>query len=55
MNSAVIFGLVRHVLTLAGGYLVAKGHVDPEQVETLIGALVTLIGGVWSITSKKAA
>jgi hypothetical protein len=54
MNSAVIFGLVRHVLTLAGGYLVAKGHLDPETSETIIGALITLLGAGWSITSKKA-
>lgn len=55
MNSAVIFGLVRHVLTLAGGYLVAKGHLDTASVETIVGALITLLGAGWSITSKKEA
>jgi hypothetical protein len=55
MNPAVIFGLVRHVLTLAGGYFVAKGQLDPETAETIIGAIATLIGAGWSITSKKAA
>ena len=53
MNTAMILGLVRHGLTLAGGYLVAKGHLDAGSVDTVVGAVITLIGAGWSIQSKK--
>jgi hypothetical protein len=53
MNQAVILGLARHVLTALGGYLVAKGLLDPAAVESIVGAVLTLGGVVWSAQSKK--
>ena len=53
MNKEQILGLVRHVLTFAGGVVVAKGLIDDTQISELIGALITLIGSVWSVVSKK--
>ena len=48
-----ILGLIRHLLTFGGGILVSKGLVeDAATVETLVGALVTVIGGAWSIYDK---
>ncbi len=41
------------MLTFAGGFAVAKGYVDPAQMETLVGAAVTLIGAAWSLWSKR--
>lgn len=47
-----ILGIVRHALTFAGGYIVAKGLVDQAQFAEIVGALITLAGSVWSIVSK---
>lgn len=48
-----ILGIVRHALTFAGGYIVAKGLVDQAQFAEIAGAAMTLIGSIWSIASKK--
>lgn len=52
MNQEILLGLVRHVLTTAGGILVTKGYADSSAVETGSAALVTLIGVLWSIAHK---
>ena len=52
MNEPVI-GLVRHVLTFGGGYAVASGTLTEPNVEILVGALITIIGAIWSIVNKK--
>jgi hypothetical protein len=48
-----IKGLIRHVLTFAGGLAIAKGWVNDSNVSEIIGAVMTIIGTVWSYTSKK--
>jgi len=48
-----IFGLIRHGLTALGGALVAKGVIDEAGLTEAVGALVTLIGVVWSAADKK--
>jgi hypothetical protein len=55
MNSEAILGIIRHVLTTAGGALVANGTLDANQLNTGAGALVVLIGVVWSVVAKKKA
>lgn len=55
MTKEQIFGLVRHLLTFGGGFLVTNGFVAAPDLETGVGALVTLIGLVWSWWSKKSA
>lgn len=52
MKKEQVLGIVRHVLTFAGGLLVAKGIVTEAISQELIGAAITLIGGIWSIVSK---
>ena len=47
-----ILGIIRHVLTFAGGYAVAKGYVDETTMLELVGAGVTIIGGIWSVVAK---
>lgn len=54
MTKDAVLGIVRHVLTFAGGYIAAKGFADQALVNEAIGAAVTLIGVVWSITQKRA-
>jgi hypothetical protein len=49
----MLFGLLRHVLTMAGGYLVAKGYVSEGDVETIVGATIALAGVAWSAFDKR--
>ena len=47
--------LIRHGLTAAGGFLVAKGVASADQVGELAGAAVTLVGVILSISKNKKA
>lgn len=49
-----ILGIIRHALTFAGGYIVAKGLIDQTQFVEIVGAVMTLAGSIWSIASKKS-
>jgi hypothetical protein len=49
----VLSGLIRHVLTTAGGALVAAGYLTSDQWATIAGALAVIIGVVWSVISKR--
>lgn len=51
----IITGLIRHALTAAGGGLVAHGLVSTGQVETISGAILAIIGVVWSVIVKKVS
>ena len=46
-------GIIRHLLTFGGGYLVAQNWIDPALLPELVGAIMTIIGAVWSITSPE--
>ena len=58
MSKEVILGLLRHILTFLGGFLVAKGVFSPEELGQFVdlvvgsGAGVGLIGLVWSVNAK---
>jgi len=53
MNMDTVLGIVRHILTFGGGLLVTKGVVDEGTMTTAVGALVTIIGAVWSVIEKR--
>jgi len=53
MKKEQILGIVRHSLTFVGGFLVMKGFTDETMVNEIVGATMTLIGGIWSIIDKK--
>jgi hypothetical protein len=44
--------LIRHLLTAAGGFLVAKGLASTEQLTELVGAVVSIVGIGWSIKNN---
>jgi hypothetical protein len=52
MKKEQLLGIIRHVLTFAGGVLVAKGLATESLSQELIGAAMTLVGGIWSIIEK---
>lgn len=53
MNSQVMFALVRHILTIAGGALAVKYGVSGETIDAAAGAATTLAGVAWSIYEKR--
>jgi len=50
-----VLGLVRHALTFIGGIIVAKGVIEAGLTEEIIGGVMTLVGALWSVFSKKTA
>jgi hypothetical protein len=53
MKKEIVLGIVRHTLTFAGGILVAKGLIDDGIASEIIGGVMTLVGGIWSVVAKK--
>ena len=53
MNIESILGVIRHILTFGGGVLVSKGTLDQTMMLEGVGAIITLIGIVWSIRQKR--
>ena len=49
----MILGVLRAVLAALGGWLINKGYVDAGQVDALIGAVLVIITGIWSIVAKR--
>lgn len=47
-----VLGIIRHVLTFAGGTIVAKGYATDGEITQIIGGVITLIGSIWSIIEK---
>lgn len=50
----VVSGIIRNVLTAAGGALVAGGYLTSDQWTTIAGALAVIVGVVWSVIAKRA-
>jgi len=50
-----VLGLIRHALTFVGGLLIAKGLISESVSVDIIGGVMTLVGSIWSILSKKTA
>jgi len=55
MTKDQVLGLLRHVLTFGGGFMVTNGIFDEAGLSQVIGAVITLAGAVWSILDKKKA
>jgi hypothetical protein len=53
MNKDQVLGLVRHILTFGGGILITKGLASDSMTTELVGSLMSVLGIVWSIVSKK--
>ena len=53
MKKEIMLGIVRHSLTFIGGVLVAKGLLDDGIAAEIIGGIMTMVGGIWSVIDKK--
>lgn len=47
-----VLGIVRHTMTFVGGVLIAKGLIDEGVVTEITGAILTLVGSIWSVVEK---
>lgn len=47
-----IAGLLRQILPFVGGFAIARGWLNTEQVAGITGAVVTLGGVLWSIKAN---
>ena len=54
-QDTVLNGIIRHVLTAAGGALVTRGYVAETELELVVGAIITLAGVIWSAIAKSRA
>ena len=54
-KDTILNGIVRHVLTAAGGALVTKGLLAQTELEMAVGSIITLAGIVWSAIAKRKA
>ena len=55
MTWEMFAGLLRHLLTFGGGFLIAKGWFDEATVNQIVAALITLVGAGWSMFAKRKA
>lgn len=49
MTKEQVFSLIRHILSAVGGILVGKGLLDDSTLTTIVGAVIALVGLIWSI------
>lgn len=52
LMKAAVIALLRHLLTFIGGTLVAKGIIDAEVLQEVIGAILTLLSVGWMALDK---
>lgn len=46
-------GIIRHILTFAGGWVVAQGWIDESTLVEVVGAVMTLVGLIWSANTPE--
>ena len=53
MNTDILFSIIRHALTTAGGALIANGLASESQISDAAGAIIVLLSVTWSIYCKR--
>lgn len=48
-----VLGIVRHGLTTLAGLAIAKGYLDSENAVQITGWVLSGIGILWSVISKR--
>lgn len=49
---SIVSGLARHAMVALGAVLISKNYITPGDMNTLTGAIMTVIGIVWSVGTK---
>jgi len=52
MDQAMMTALLRHLLQMLGGALVAQGVLDAAMLQTAVGAVVSLATVGWYLAAK---
>ncbi len=52
MNNEMLMSLIRHILTLGAGYMVSKGYMRGEYMDTLVSSITGLAVVGWGMASK---
>jgi hypothetical protein len=52
LNREQIKGILRHLLTFIGGYMVINGYISEEISHDIVGWVMASIGVVWSYIDK---
>ncbi len=55
MNSTVILGVVRHLLSTGGGAALLSGAVSDDDLQKIFGAILTIGSVIWSVMKNRAA
>lgn len=55
MDRVFIMSLIRHLLTGAGTWIAGQGYVTHDEWNAGVGALLVLVGLVWSFIEKRRA
>lgn len=53
MNSDQITGIIRAILAAVGGLLVQRGYVDSQNLNIIIGAVMTIGAAAWSVHNNR--
>ena len=53
MDQALFLGLLRHVLQLLGGFLMARGYVDAGGMELVSGAVLSVGAAGWYLAGRR--
>jgi len=53
MSKEQVLGIIRHALTFVGGIAIIKGISNEAMIEEAIGAIMTAIGTIWSISKNR--
>lgn len=49
----ILMGILRHVLTIAAGFIAARGWLDADTAQGAVGLLIGLVGLIWSAQDKQ--
>lgn len=53
LKKTIVVGLLRHLLTLGAGWLLARGYLDNDSANAIIGLVLGLVGMALSANDKK--
>ena len=55
MNQDQFTGILRAIVTAAGGYFIGTGRADAVTVANISGAVLVIGGAIWSFLHNRAA
>jgi len=53
ISGPATLGIVRHLLTIGAGALMARGIIDAAEAEVLVGAILAVVGVGFSVAQKR--